>query len=187
MKAIRYIVVFFLISVPLSGRADTNTDWGLIVTPITNDITFAFSQQNITKNFTDQYAFSLQGGAGVDYTLTFNFDPCKNGCGNPDLRWGIYNQNGGLVSELSTNGSYTLTSGNYTFEVKGTGMGAGNTVDYAGTMTFSTGMMTSVPDGEGWVLSASGLLFLGLMKKRKMLRAQVRTWMERRTCKPLSI
>ena len=110
-----YLLLFWM----NTTRADTTMDWGTVATPITSEVTFSFAQYDINRNFTDQYLFSLQGEAGASYSVTFNFDPCRNGCGNPDLSYGIYDRNGSLVT--NTTGTVTLSAGNYAFQVKGTG------------------------------------------------------------------
>lgn len=38
----------------------TATDWGVI--PVGQETTISFASYDITKNFTDQYSFSLQAG-----------------------------------------------------------------------------------------------------------------------------
>lgn len=174
MKKLLLLGLLYLFLQANTARAAGEvTDWGTISAPIASDVTFAFGRQDITTNFTDQYLFSLAGSSGVEYTLTFNFLPCSNGCGNPDLNWGIYDQNGGLVAAPAVGATYTLTSGNYSFQVKGTGMGAGNDLSYNGDITFSatalggTGMTAAVPDGERWLLTAAGLLMFGWWRRRR--------------------
>ena len=151
-------------------------------TPITSEVSFSFAQYDISKNFTDQYNFSLEGGAGATYSVSFNFDACKNGCGNPDLTYGIYDRNGSLVT--STNGTVTLSAGAYTFQVKGIGMGSGNSVDYFGSVTFtavgsssmstsgsnmtgSLSMVSPTPEPSSLALSVLGLSMLAWSARRK--------------------
>lgn len=172
-KLILIALLHVFLQANAARAAGVVTDWGTISAPIASDVTFEFGRLDITKNFTDQYLFSLAGSSGVEYTLSFNILPCLNGCGNPDLNWGIYDQNGGLVSAPANGTTYTLSSGSYSFQVKGTGMGAGNDLSYNGDITFSAtalasgGMMASVPDGERWVLTAAGLLVFGWWRRRK--------------------
>jgi hydrogenase/urease accessory protein HupE len=59
------------------ARAQVVADWGTVVTPLTSGATFSFEQYDITKNFTHQYGFSLEGEAGATYQVTFTFDACK--------------------------------------------------------------------------------------------------------------
>jgi len=140
--------------------ADYN--WGVI--PVGEETTISFAAYDITKNFTDQYAFSLQAGSDASYAVTVTFDVCKYGCGNPDLSYGIYDATGRLVSDT---GSATLTSGVYYFQVKGTGMGAGNSVDYSGSITFNTSFVSGAPEPADWLLMVSGSAFLGWAVKRR--------------------
>jgi hypothetical protein len=116
--------------------ADAN--WGVI--PVGEATTISFAAYDITTNFTDKYSFSLQTGTDASYAVTVTFDVCARGCGNPDLSYGLYNDTGQLVSDT---GTATLSSGNYYLQVKGTGMGSGNSVDYSGSITF---MVSGVPD-----------------------------------------
>lgn len=156
-----------------TARADLTQDWGTVATPLTSEVTFSFAQYNISNNFTDAYNFSLEGGADATYTVTFAFDPCRNGCGSPELSYGIYDQNGGLVT--STGGTVTLSAGNYSFQVKGTGMGSGNSVDYWGSVTFaaaplasnSVAMVSPAPEPETWLLMLIGLAGLAGWTRRQ--------------------
>ena len=150
-------------------------EWGQIVTPLSEDVTFSFTQNDITKNFTDIYSFSLIGEAGTQYAVTFTFDPCLNGCGNPAISYGIYSANGGLVT--STAGEYVLGAGDYEFKVIGTGFGAGNEVDYSGSVTFSNvtdmQMVSPTPELPPSVLMLLGiagvLLYLNFLKKHETI------------------
>ncbi len=135
------LIAFLFMVTALPAQADVVEDWGTVMTPITEETSFSFAQYDIDKNFTDQYTFSLEGEAGATYEVSFQFDICKNGCGNPDISYGIYDANGGLLA--STSGTVLLTSGDYVFQVKGTGFGSGNTVDYWGAVTFSATLVTS--------------------------------------------
>jgi len=156
----RHLMGALILSSLLSGtaHADIVEDWGAISLPITEEATFSFEQYDIDKNFTDQYAFSLEGEAGAAYTVTFDFDPCGGGCGNPDIAYGIYDANGGLITE--TSGAVTLSAGNYVFQVKGTGMGSGNLLDYWGSVTFSaTAIIPPVPEpGMLWLIAPGAAL-----------------------------
>ena len=156
-------MAFLLLFWMNAARADTTTNWGTVATPLTSEVTFSFAQYDINRNFTDQYLFSLQGETGASYSVTFNFDPCRNGCGNPDLSYGIYDRNGSLL--VDTTGTVTLSSGNYAFQVKGSGFGAGNSIDYWGSVTFAAGatslnnvtMISPAPEPSTLLLMITGL------------------------------
>ena len=164
---LRFALLTWLLVWMASARADGTQDWGTVATPLTSEVTFSFAQYDITRNFTDQYNFSLEGGTGASYAVTFALDPCRRGCGNPNLSYGIYDRTGSLVA--STNGTVTLSAGNYTFQVKGTGMGAGNSVDYWGSVTFAAApsslttvtMVSPAPEPSTWLLMLYGLAGIG--------------------------
>lgn len=136
----------------VSSFAQTETDWGVI--PIGQETTISFSAYDITRNFTDQYAFSLKGAGDASYAVKVSFDACAQGCGNPDLGYGVYNANGSLISD---GGTVVLEAGDYVFQVKGTGFGSGNAVSYTGSMNF---FVSSVPEPGDVVLMFAGLTFL---------------------------
>lgn len=144
--------------------ATNQTDWGLV--PLDQPTTISFGQTDLTTNFTDSYQFSLQGPASTTYAVTTSFDTCVSGCGNGRLSSSIYDANGPL---LDSPGAILLGNGVYTLRVKGTGMGSGNALDYAGTISFS-GMSTMaatsylvspVPEPEDWGLLLLSVLLLG--------------------------
>lgn len=137
-------------------------DWGVI--PVDQETTISFAAYDITKNFTDQYSFTLQAGTDSSYSVAVTFDVCKNGCGNPSLSYGIYDATGQLVSD---SGSAVLTSGSYYFQVKGTGMGAGNSVDYSGNISF---MVSAVPEPADLLLMLVGTSCLAWAVKRRRQR-----------------
>ncbi|NJD35689.1 MAG: PEP-CTERM sorting domain-containing protein [Betaproteobacteria bacterium] len=171
MKTRNPLSVFALIlglAISAPAAADIVADWGTVATPITSETSFSFAQYNISNNFTDQYAFSLEGASGASYSVTFQFDTCKNGCGNPDLSYGIYDSNGGLVA--SATGTVTLSAGTYVFQVKGDGMGSGNSVDYWGSVTFSavaTSMVSPAPEPSSLALMLFGMGGLGWAVRRR--------------------
>jgi hypothetical protein len=110
------------------------------------------------------YAFSLEGDAGATYEVSFDFDACRTGCGSPELIYGIYDANGGYIGD--TSGTVVPSAGNYLFQVKSTGMGSGNNVDYWGSLTFSMTsssmqMVSPVPEPSTFILTFFGALFLG--------------------------
>jgi hypothetical protein len=151
-------------------------DWGTVVTPIESETTFSFEQYDIDKNFTHEYLFSLEGDAGATYEVTFQFEACSKGCGSPDLSYGIYDATGGLYS--TTSGTVLLSAGNYAFQVKGTGMGSGNSVDYWGDLTFSAtlvsadGIVAPVPEPATLALSGASVIVLGWGAYRRHRRRQ---------------
>lgn len=157
---LKLVGLLLLIISPFSS-AEIVDDWGTVTTAIDGETTFSFAQYDITDNFTDQYAFSLEGSGDATYSVTFTFDPCKNGCGNPDISYGIYDANGGLIE--STNGTVVLSAGNYVFQVKGDGMGSGNTVDYFGSVTFAVATTTSTMVSPAPEPSTLMLMMLGFM------------------------
>jgi hypothetical protein len=150
------------------ASADVVGNWGAVITPVVTQSTFGFSRSGISQNFTDDYLFSLQGSAGATYSVTFDFGACARGCGTPALSYGIYGTNGGLVADTST-GSVTLAAGDYYFQVKGTGMGAGNTVDYSGSVTFAAaaaGTVSAAPEPSTYLLTLIGLTLVGWVGHR---------------------
>lgn len=150
------------------------TDWGVV--PLDQETTYTFEKADITKNFTDQYNFSIQGGTEASAEVTVTFDVCQKGCGNPELTYGVYDAQGQLISEIQGSGSVTLTAGDYYFQVKGTGMGSGNSVDYNGTITFNTSGPANVsgaPEPADWLLMISGSTFLTwAVKRRRKLQSK---------------
>ena len=138
-------------------------DWGTISTPISDETSFSFAQYDVSGNFTHDYGFSLEGTAGATYEVSFAFDTCRNGCGSPEITYGIYNANGSYIGD--TNGTVVLSAGNYIFQVKGAGMGSGNNIDYWGSVTFSmtsssVEMVSPVPEPSTLILTLCGALFL---------------------------
>jgi hypothetical protein len=138
-------------------------DWGTIATPISDETSFSYAQYDISGNFSHNYGFSLEGSAGAIYEVSFAFDSCRNGCGSPDLSYGIYHANGNQIGD--TSGTVTLSAGNYMFQVKGTGMGSGNSIDYWGSLTFSMTsssmqMVSPVPEPSTLILTFFGAVFL---------------------------
>ena len=156
----------FMFATP--AAAEVVADWGTVATPITTETSFSFAQYDISSNFTDQYAFTLEGASGAASNVTFQFDLCRSGCGNPDLSYGIYDANGGLVTV--TNGVATLSAGSYVFQVKGDGMGAGNSVDYWGSVRFTAASMSMVspaPEPSSLMLTLFGMGGLGWAVRRR--------------------
>ena len=156
--------------------ADVVEDWGTIVTPLEEDLTFNFEQNDIAGNFTDEYTFALEGEAGASYSVTFNFDFCERGCGNVEVAYAIYDLNGNMVTTVGADGTVVLEAGNYSFQVKGTGFGAGNSVDYSGSVTFSSltlsSMVSPAPEPPAYLLMLSGILGLLLIRFRAQSQAR---------------
>ena len=160
------LTISLLLGIPAS--AATVADWGTVATPLTTETSFSFAQYDIGSNFTDQYAFTLEGESGAAYNVTFQFDVCRSGCGNPDLSYGIYDANGGMVT--ASNGVATLSAGSHVFQVKGTGMGAGNSVDYWGSVTFNAvamSMVSPAPEPSSLMLTLFGMGGLGWAVRRR--------------------
>lgn len=160
-----------LLLAPAPAFAEVVEDWGAVITPIESETTFSFEQYDITDNFTHDYLFTLEGEAGATYEVTFEFDTCNHGCGNPDLSYGIYDQNGGLY--LTESGTVLLSAGTYSFQVSGTGMGAGNSADYWGDVTFTATAVTAesivapVPEPTTLALTAVGGWIVGFAAYRR--------------------
>lgn len=147
------------------------TDWGVIA--VDQPSSYSVSGTDITQNFTDQYTFSISGGSSADYSVYVEFDFCKNGCGNPDVSYGIYDLNGGLISDT---GSAVLSAGDYVFKVKGTGMGSGNTLDYNGSVNFTASAVpssfvseASEPNDILLTITSSACLILLVRLRRKKI------------------
>lgn len=101
--------------------------------------TLFFSQSDLTTNFTNSYTFSLTAPSSVDYSASFSFDLCRNGCGSPSFSYGIYDANGGGLIGSAGPGTVMLSAGEYAFQVTGTGMGSGNNLTYTALVTYMTG------------------------------------------------
>jgi hypothetical protein len=159
-----------------AAAADVIADWGTVATPLETETTFSFAESDISRNFTHDYLFSLAGTAGATYAVTFDIAACTNGCGNPDITYGIYDANGGLVGTVAPSDGVTLAAGDYSFVVNGNGMGAGNSVDYAGTVTFSaatSGTVSAAPEPAAYALTLIGLGLVGWVARRNGLVARV--------------
>jgi EpsD family peptidyl-prolyl cis-trans isomerase len=149
------------------ATAQVMANWGTISTPIASPVTFSFAQYDVSGNFTHEYRFTLEGSAGASYNVSFEFNACRNGCGNPVLHYGI----GGSLSESPT-GSYVLAPGTYSFTVSATGMGAGNSLDYWGAVVISGGggVVAPVPEPEVFVLALPGALLVMAVARRRRAR-----------------
>lgn len=174
-----FFVLLMSLLMPLnSANAEIIADWGTISTPLEEDVTFTIAQYDVSSNFTHDYNFSLEGDADAFYEVTFNFDYCTRGCGNIATSYGIYEQNGSLISDVTTGGNLVLSTGNYSLQVKGTGFGAGNNLDYLGSMTFSattaptTAMISAAPEPESFLLMLTGLLTIGIFRIRQFFWKQ---------------
>lgn len=160
---LRQLMFAFVMLVGSGTTLAATTDWGII--PVGQETTISFAAYDITKNFTDQYSFALLAGTDASYAVTVTFDVCARGCGNPDLAYGLYGESGQLISD---SGSAVLSSGNFYLQVKGTGMGAGNSVDYSGAMTF---MVSPVPEPGDLALMFVGTscLIWGARARRRLI------------------
>lgn len=159
MLLIRLMVMVAALLASVQSMAQQVTDWGVI--PLDQNTTISFASYDITRNFTDQYNFSLQGSGDAAYAVTVTFNVCANGCGNPSFSYGVYNANGSLID---SSGAVVLKAGDYTFQVKGTGMGSGNSVDYMGSMSF---FVSAVPEPGDIFLLLTGLPLLAWAVKRR--------------------
>lgn len=140
-------------------------DWGVI--PIGSETSFTFTPSDATTNFSDQYNFSLAGSTSISYSTTSFLALCTRGCGSPVLEFGIYDASGGL---LDASGSITLGAGSYAFQIKGTGMGAGNTAGTGGVISFyseAPELVSPTPEPATWLLMLSGLALLSFRLKRR--------------------
>ncbi len=160
------LVLFVVAPVPQAIAVNNYTDWGTIQTA--EDSTISFENYDISGNFVDDYAFSILSGVDTSYAVTVTIDVCKNGCGNPAITYAIYNETGALVSDT---GTAVLGAGDYVFQIKGTGMGAGNEVDYFGSISF---YVSAVPEPSDLqlLLSSVGVLAGIWFWKRKQKKRQ---------------
>lgn len=111
-----------------------------------------FNEQ-IVKNQSDDYRFTLTENAFVSYSMNTNSVLCVKGCGNPSVSYGIYDV---LGKQIDNSGSIVLRSGTYMFGVKSTGMGSNNTVLYNGQINF----VSPVPEPADYLLFFIGLICL---------------------------
>ena len=177
-----FLVLLLLLSVKVSAQASGSNgtqviaDWGVISTPILSEATFTFAQYDITQNFTHHYAFSLEGDADATYEVSFEFETCSSGCGNPDLAYGVYDDSGPLQGDGT--GTVLLSPGAYVFQVKGTGMGSGNSLDYWGDVTFTEAsqppeVVAPVPEPSHMFLTALGLGVMAWVSRSRKHRVKV--------------
>jgi len=171
------LTTIFLSLISIGTRAEIVEDWGTISTPLEEDLTFEVQQNDVTKSFSHDYNFSLEGESDAIYPLTFNFDYCSYGCGNVATSYGIYDQNGGLISDVDSNGTLYLTSGDYSLRVDGTGFGAGNSIDYLGSITFTatavastSAVVSPAPEPSVFGLLIAGIVLCLLRYRRLVLR-----------------
>lgn len=140
-------------------------DWGVIA--VGSESTFTFTLSGSSTNFSDEYAFTLAGSTDINYFTNNFLATCTKGCGNPVVEFGIYNASGSLID---ASGATTLEAGSYVFQVKGTGMGAGNTAGSGGIISFyseAPELVSPAPEPSSWLLMLSGLALLaGLMRRR---------------------
>lgn len=145
-----------LLAVSRQTTANLLADWGVI--PIGSETSFVFHPSDTSTNFTDQYSFTLSGDTSVSFSTTYFLANCTKGCGSPALSFGIYDASGGLID---ASGRSQLGAGNYVFQIKGTGMGSGNTAGSGGTISFySTApieVVSPAPEPAAWLVILSGL------------------------------
>jgi EpsD family peptidyl-prolyl cis-trans isomerase len=147
------------------ATAQVMADWGTVATPISSPVTFSFAQYDVKGNFSHEYVFTLEGSADAAYSVSLQFDACRAGCGNAVLHYGI----GGSLSESPT-GAYVLAPGTYAFTVSATGMGAGNIVDYFGSVVISGapgGVVSPVPEPEIFILAIPGAMLVVAAARRR--------------------
>ncbi len=161
------------------AHADLLADWGVF--PQQQDVTFSFAPSDASTNFTDQYTFTLVGGTDIAWTTSSFLGTCTKGCGSPSIQFGIYDATGGLISNT---GGINLGPGNYIFQIKGTGMGAGNTAGSGGVITFS-GMpqimeiVSPAPEPSGVLLLSAGLLVMGVVCHREKMKSVSHNFLRR--------
>jgi len=167
-RALRLVAFGLLLLLARTASAVVVDSWGTVSTPIASPVTFSFAEYDVSGNFSHAYTFTLEGSAGATYQVSFSFDSCRTGCGNPVLSYGI------TGATASGNGSYQLTAGTYAFTVTATGMGAGNTVDYWGSVTISgpagASVVSPVPEPETYMLIGAGLLLVLVAVRRRRVR-----------------
>lgn len=164
-RSIRTILLGIGIILSAQASAAVLADWGVI--PIGSETSFIFTPSDATTNFSDQYSFSLEGSTTISYSTTSFLAVCDRGCGSPVLEFGIYEATGGL---RDASGSITLGAGSYSFQIRGTGMGSGNTAGTGGVINFyseATELVSPTPEPATWLLMLSGLGLLGLHLQRR--------------------
>lgn len=114
-----------------SAYANILADWGTL--PEGSETSFTFTPDSSASNFSDQYRFTLSGTTDVRYVTSDYLATCTRGCGNPVVEFGIYNESG---AQVDSSGTATLAAGDYVFQIKGSGMGSGNTAGSGGVITF---------------------------------------------------
>ena len=148
------------------------TDWGVI--SLDQPTTMSFASQDITKNFTSYYDFTLSSTATASYAVSVSTAACTSGCGNLKLSYGLYDSSGQLVSDT---GSAVLTAGTYELKVKSTGAGSGNSATYSGYVSFTGGsgsssFVSAVPEPGDIGLMLTGLCMLGAAVRHRRRMAQ---------------
>lgn len=163
----RAVTAIMLLCVSKLAFADLLADWGVI--SLGSETSFIFSPSDASTNFTDQYSFSLAGTTEISYSTASFLATCTKGCGNPDLAFGIYDANGGLID---SSGTTTLSAGDYVFQIKGTGMGSGNRAGSGGTITFLSNaapeIVSPAPEPPAWLVLLPGALLVGWMVQRRL-------------------
>ncbi len=119
----------------------------------TDSYTFNFGSTDITHNTKTAYDFWVSGDATAQASVQLTLDPCTYGCGNPAISYDIYAD--GQKLQSNSDGTYTLSLGDHTYQIHITGMGSGNTVDYSGQITFTA--VSATPEPAEWLLMLIGL------------------------------
>ena len=164
-RSIRTILLGIGVILSAQASAAVLADWGVI--SIGSETSFTFTPSDATTNFSDQYTFSLAGSTTISYSTSSFLALCARGCGSPALEFGIYDASGGL---LDSSGNITLGAGSYAFQIRGTGMGSGNSAGTGGTINFyseATELVSPTPEPETWLLMLSGLALLGLRMRHR--------------------
>ena len=165
------ITAILLLVFASPAQADLIAEWGII--PIGSETSFTFTPSDASTNFTDQYSFSLAGATEINFSTSSFLATCSRGCGNPVVEFGIYDANGGLISAATP---VTLEAGAYVFQIKGTGMGSGNTAGSGGIISFYSApaeVVSPAPEPAGWLLLVAGLaLVAGFARRQAALKRQ---------------
>ncbi len=129
----------------------------------TDSYTFYFGSTDVTKNTKETYDFWVSGDALAQASVQLTLDPCTQGCGNPAISYDIYAD--GQKLQANSDGTYTLTMGDHTYQIHITGMGSGNNVDYAGEITFTA--VSPTPEPGQWLLMLIGLAAAAVYARRR--------------------
>ena len=149
MVSARWMVIVFLMV--FSQWATAATNLGVVL--VNNPTTFTLSRQDISRNFVDNFYFTLTTQSQATFSFASEFADCRRGCGNPVVISTLRDSVGGNLAMGS--GSIILSSGTYSFGVKGTGIGSGNQGTYSGNI-----FVSPVPEPHDILLMIIGLLMV---------------------------